>query len=341
MLYDDFINADLNHYPEPGMVPGIRHFRDILKIAPKYSLSADVVQMVETLSWKRPKAILQGLPICFLPFPKIWVEFVYQDFKDAVDRVKNEHELKEMKGAPPPSRMGFLLEQVNDGSISATMGWIHRNIDTDLGFFRELLHLCPVAWIIATGKEYEPVPESVSRVEVNKSIMDKNGYMWEFRNSPADIEAYKELTTRAYPGVTRFSESFYHTVIERMDPVSKAQYDRLIQFDVGGEWRHVLAILMILNSKTCVEYDTVKREKLSKNRVKAGKPPVDDYKEVKFKLSRVQYNAYVASGRKMEDLTKHLVAAHLKVRKTGVFLWSAHVRGYVGEVKIPKRMVVP
>jgi hypothetical protein len=338
MLYDDFLNMDYKYFPVQDMVPSFKKFNDVLKHTPKYSLSADVMQMVETLSWKRPKSILEGLPVCIMPFPKIWVEFVYQDFVKALDRIKGKETLSTIKEAPAPFRMGYLIEQLRDGYIQATLGWIHRKIDTEeAGYFRELLHLCPVCWVMNTQKEYLPHKRTQEWTEP----FNEGTYMFEFKNSSKDVAAFKELSRRSYPGITRFCQDYYNMMVSMLPDREWDRFNRLIQFDVGGEWRHILAILMILNSRTCVEYDTVKREKLSKNRVKAGKPPVDNYKEVKFKLSRVQYNAYVASGRKLEDLTKHLVAAHLKVRKTGVFLWSAHVRGYVGDVKVPKKVVVP
>jgi len=255
----------------------------------------------------------------------------------AAERIKGVGKLKTHADTALPHRQGFLFEDEGYGFIRATMGWQHLNVEHEGRNMGNLIHLCPLSWYINVDKNYELKfwnPREPGELE------DPDSYMWEFRHSQEDISAYDNLADRAIPSPSPYTNHYLDHMKRGMTHAQYQKYLELLQFDVAGEWRHVLAILMVLNSRTCIEYNEVDRTRLSRSRVKSGKSPTDNYREVKFRLSRVQYNVYMASGRKMEDLAKHLVIAHLKIRKTGVFLWSSFVRGYKGEVKVPTKFVV-
>src|SRR5262245_39310126 len=150
MLCDSFIEADENSVPDPLMRRGIARFNRVLKTAPKYILTENVVQMVETLSAKRPSAILKGLPVCFLPHPVIWVEQSYGDFLRALERLEpgSVKGLRQFDEAPAPHRIGYLFEELPDGYMQITLGWEHRNTIIEGQFFKSMLHLCLLNWKI-------------------------------------------------------------------------------------------------------------------------------------------------------------------------------------------------
>jgi hypothetical protein len=340
MLYDDIISANEGSCPDPVMRDGISRFGAVLKDIPKYILTEPIVQMVETLSSKRPTALLHGLPICFLPFPKIWVECLYNDFLQALERVQGEGaigKLRHVEGCDNPHRIGFLFEEETEhGTIAVTMAWSHKNINIKGMFFKSIVNLCVLGWNIYTKSDNNTPFKECAELQPTTKQSD---YLHAFRHSKQDVESYIKLTERMLCGVSEYSQSYYnrnYAFLKATNPAGLDLFYTQMQHDIAGEWRHSLAILMVLNSKTCVEISEV-----CKRRKPIHGKPANTYREVRFRLSRVQRNTYLASGKKLEDLVKHLVSAHLKVRKTGVFLWSSHVRGYKGEASPPVRTVVP
>src|SRR5215469_1337637 len=161
MLCDDFMEANTKTVPDPLVLEGVRNFNSALRDAPKYVLTEHVVQMVETLACKRPSAILNGLPVCFLPHPVIWVEMAYADFLKATNRIIGIDNLRRIPEADNPHRIGYLFEQLDGGYIRITIGWVHHNIETPLGRMPSALQLCILDWTINTSSNFHGPPEYI------------------------------------------------------------------------------------------------------------------------------------------------------------------------------------
>jgi len=346
MLYDAIIEAAAN--PKSNAIlgktyaRGVRRVAEVIKKSPKYVMTPLSVQMMQTLAEKRPSSLVKGLPICYLHHSSMWVEYSYYDFQESL-RIHNIFDtIPEHKGATPPLRLGYLFEQKGKDRIIVTLAWLHKKMEVEGVMLPEMVHIALSEVHIDLSKTDPIITEQDILNEIDES-KQKDGWMYRFRNSIPDIEQFCHLKKR-----TQFGTSFYMAefVFDYLDSISNnpkklKHFEDEMNYDMAGEWRNCLAILMLLNSRNCIEYTEVDRSKLSRNRVKSGKPPTDNFKRMDFKLSRVQQNKYSGSGHKMEDLAKHLVIAHMKVRKSGVYLWNSFVRGYVGEVKFGERIVKP
>jgi hypothetical protein len=90
-----------------------------------------------------------------------------------------------------------------------------------------------------------------------------------------------------------------------------------------GEPGFLIAALALMNSRNASE--TVLTEPHNKPRKSAGKPLLFSYRLVCIPQ---RYQArHLVVGDDPAQLRAHFVRGHFKVRKTGVFFWSAYQRG--------------
>lgn len=106
------------------------------------------------------------------------------------------------------------------------------------------------------------------------------------------------------------------------------------RYDLGAEWRFSVALLTLLNSKNCVEYSEVKEfSKINKIRTKKKQPQLLSHQIVSLSLSKVQKNRMKNMGMTTkEEMRAHLVRGHYKLRKSGLYWWSSHIRGSEGVI---------
>jgi hypothetical protein len=103
--------------------------------------------------------------------------------------------------------------------------------------------------------------------------------------------------------------------------------------DLLSEWRFVLALLTMLNSRNIFDIAPAQDlTKLNKSRGRTGKPPLLVTRTVHLSMSKVQKNRLEAGGSR--NVMAHLVKGHFKIRSTGLFWWTPHVRGNIGTAPI-------
>ena len=347
MLYDTIQEAALIErkfgFPRGLMVWKVA---SAIRAAPKYVLSETVARMINTVAEKGPASLYAGLPICVMPHDRIWVEMRY----DHMLKVLTEIGIRfhEIEGTSNPVNIGYLLEQAGDDHIIVTVAWDHKleNLSPEgrKRLEREGMDRHVMISTLSVGFDVSADVE-VTEEDIRKEVeagheKDPGSWVGRFRQMK-DFQASASFMKRIRADVSPYTEDYVDMILRGKInyPGGWKQLEAESLHDIGGEWRRALAILMVFNSKTAVEYVEQDRSKLSKARVRKGKLPTDNYKLVNMYLTKVQRNRLMTSGVKMADLAKHMVGAHFKVRKTGVFLWSAHVRGYVGEVKVPEKFV--
>jgi hypothetical protein len=342
MLFDDILEAAIptkGRSYTPGLITVLRTFGQQIARSPRYVLTEDMVWVTEQIAESKPSTFTKGLPLCRLPHPVMWLElpFVFRQNFRAANHPADYHapfDAADKDFAPPPATIGFLLEEVGERMIQVTHAWVHRD---------GAVNICIRGMLISTGPDLLNPPESL---ETSKREMDKSPHSWAARHTrtAADLAALNELYCRldtvGLPIMDPYMRELYHAA--RGNPATLAKYDAMADYDLLGEWRFVLASLMMLNSRNILDYQEVDRSKLNKARAKnPRKPPALDYHMVNFRISRVARNAGKAHGMTNEELKKHMVQGHPKVRRTGVFWWSPFIRGYQGEVTPPTYIVRP
>lgn len=111
--------------------------------------------------------------------------------------------------------------------------------------------------------------------------------------------------------------------------------------DVQDEIASTLALLILINSKNCVEVaPSAPPPKLNRARAKRGQTPLVTYSTVRINLSRTQRNAAAARGLSETEMQLHKVRGHFKVRRTGVFWWNDYERGSAAHGTVEQSYVV-
>lgn len=293
--------------------------------AERFVLQRDAVFLIHSVSNVPPSRLVPALQICRMPFPRMWVEFVYKDRDDWHAWSKVERESYADSSAP--ARLGFYLEQKDESgrAIDVTVVWRHNN-DPNFGGRAIVIggysmHLNTQEGVTvsdATRAHYAHALAHPTEMDIkfgaNKRYSD-----------PRDNEAAMEMEERISVDFSLYMAPFWEW-IQKNHPEEEASLRERALFDLLQEWRFILGLLMVLNSRNLIEYSApIVFDKLNKARKAKGAPPLHAHREIRLGLSLVQRNRL--GGGRTSDLMAHLVRGHFKVRRTGLFWWSPHVRG--------------
>lgn len=329
MLADDLIAYPQTERFRKIVLPSQRRgfealARDVAQ-AQRFVLTRDAVLLIHSISAIPMARITPALAICRMPFPKMWVELVYRD-RDDYYRMANIR-LNTLENASSPSRLGFYLEQMDKEGriIDCTIVWRHlqdRNVQGEsivVGGFSIRIDTTPGIEIS------EQTRANFARALSNPSEIEREFHLVREYDNPIEKEAALELETRITLGYARYMQTFW-AVTERRFPKTIPELRKHAVFDCLEEWRFILGLLTIINSRNVISYsDPITYEKLNKQRAKKHQPLMHDHREIRLSLSRVQRNRTGDSGH--VDVKAHTVLGHWKLRRTGLFWWSPHIRG--------------
>lgn len=297
---------------------------DVMR-AERFVLQRDAVFLTHTVCNIAPSRIIPGLQICRMPFPRMWVEFVYKDRDDwyAFSKIKPTT----YDDASHPARLGFYLEQKDDSGrlINVTVVWRHND---DPHFGGRAIVIGGYAMQLNTHDNIEVSTATRNYVEwsfAHPSEMDiKFGANKRYKD-PRDEEAALELQERINVDFSVYMSPFWEWIRKNHPEEESALKERAL-FDLLQEWRFILGLLMVINSRNLLAYSpSIVFDKLNKARKAKGAPLLHSYREIRLGLSLVQRNRL--GGVHINDIMAHLVRGHFKVRRTGLFWWSPHVRG--------------
>jgi hypothetical protein len=160
---------------------------------------------------------------------------------------------------------------------------------------------------------------------------------WEnFASNPREIEAMRTLDRHMMPGISPHGVGIISMVLSSANKAMIRDFTTKWECDMQGEGGWVNCFLAMLNSKNpCVEHTSVDLSRLNKSRRKLGRSEFLPYQRTRLAMSRSQARIAQARGIDREAARAHLVRGHFKIRSSGVFWWSAFVRGDAskGEVK--------
>lgn len=324
----EFLESPYSKLYGPEQFQAYLEFKERLVGAPRFVLERDAVHLIQNLSeTTTPKRFLDALGICRLPYPKMWVEFAFADRTEWLLEAKKAGLYNpDWKDEPAaPQRMGYFLEAISDDAIRITLLWTH--VD-------DILNFCYLGLEIEIGEHGVKI-DSLSAIPDSKTVRPKNKRSWAGKwSGKADEEAAAdELSRRIRFVVPPYLVPSIGVIQETM---GEATLDRLAQsavYDTAAEWRWCLSLLALLNSRNVVELGEEHTfEKLNRRRVQKGQMPLMSHRPVRISLSKVQTNRMKSDGvGTSAEMRAHMVRGHFKVRKTGVFFWSGHVRGKKAE----------
>lgn len=329
MLADDVIayprTTRFKEIVLPAQYPGYEALAHDVANAERFVLRRDAVLTIHSISAISMSRITPALQICRMPFPKMWVEFVYQDREDYYQMANVA--LNNLATASSPSRLGFYLEQTDDTGrvIDCTIVWRHlkdRNVGGEsivIGGFSIKIDTTPGVQIT------DEVRANFARAMANPTALEKEFSLARAFDDPIDREAALELETRISMQCATYMLPFW-VFMTRHHPEEMEELRKHAVFDCLQEWRFIIGLLTVINSRNVVNYsDPITYEKLNKQRAKKDLPLMHNHREIRLALSRVQRNR-TGSGEHI-DVKAHTVMGHWKLRRSGLFWWSPHIRG--------------
>lgn len=323
MLFDTilaFPDSELAGKYIPENVTGFRELGGHLRQSQRFVLHRDAVMMTLNIAESSPKRFLSALGVCRLPFPKMWVEFVFKDREDWHRHlIEKGRTVVNRDDAPPPQRLGFYLEQQDDEgrSILVQPAWVHLDGSPSV---------CNLVYLINTDPSWKPSSEMLEKRRFDISKGYEKGWADSWIGKKDEIEAAVELECRLETIVPPWLRDTWRVV----SSLGKEKFDHFCEmalYDLRSEWRFTLALLTMLNSRNVIEISPENDlSKLNKARTKSGKAPLLSSHDIRLSLSRVQRNRIGGSGAGMQYQAA-IVRGHWKLRSSGLFWWNPYLRG--------------
>jgi hypothetical protein len=316
-----------------------------LKSAQRFVVTPDARTAIRALLSSRPSSVRTALEFARLPYPTCWFE--WEPPADASPlgagqlKCKRVGALFEQLGGPLEA--GFFtawkfddgVEHLRDPRFQkypqmrdlAQFGVSSMQAGFDFSSFDgEVTLLKKPGWTRH---------RSPNRDDLEKMRNDaKNGVRYALKEEGEHL-ALLNIEKRCVYRI--FEEIGGYDMIQMAGAMGGGDYVSSAIRDVSDEIGHLVATLVLMNSKNCVALRPYEPPlKLNKARLKAGKTALLPYSTVEITLNRPAQRAVEgASESEREAMRLHLVRGHFKVRKTGVFWWHHFMRGdeSKGEVK--------
>jgi hypothetical protein len=319
-----------------------------IKSAQRFLVSEDVRGAIAALLCSKPTTLIEASRFAKLPFDRCWFEW------DA-PAVPNLH-----PGQVTVRRCGALMENYGPHGFTVWTAWEY---DHDSFCARAISDYPDMAEIVEKLPPYN-MSSLVGAYDLSSMVAppimlsDRAGPERWFQTTPLTSESLNSLRDDERNGIrhvlknpTEFAalQALAGRVCFRVHWETHGERKISAQWldsgdtssvlhDVQDEMGHLLATLVLMNSKNCIQVaPTVPDEKLNKARRKRGKVELLPYSTVSIELTQSQQRA-VDSGRiSREEARRHLVRGHFKVRATGVFWWGQFMRGSLAHGAVERK----
>lgn len=330
MLADDliaYVQADEFKVLLPTQKSGYYAMVERVRKAQRYVLNRDATFMVHTISESSPKRFHKAMSICRLPFPVIWIEFSYHDRSQWMqDAIKRGMTITHNPEASDPVRLGFLMEQdANDPeTIYVQLAWMHSEM-------KHHVSISNLSLEIYTGSDERTISQDIKDyLRETKAGQDSKWRKW--MNDPEEFAAGCALESRISEHVPDAMGAMWAQIL-KLSEKDREYILQMARFDLRSEWRFTLALLTVLNSRNIIDYGpSADLSKINKARIKNYKQPLLTHREIKLMPSRVQRNR-IGTHVSGKDFHSHLVTGHFKLRSSGLFWWTPHIRGTKGMIE--------
>ena len=307
--------------------------------AERFVLHDDVAEAGYQLIRSRPSSLLDAMPLCRLPYRKLWIEWrgSVSTASWPVYPTTESNPANRTVPRPVPRRMGCLIEATaaDDRAGQMTWAWVHGE---------DRVNVCPLAanfnWaedadISADGRAavadaYQgfarrwlgDVDEAAAE-ELMKSRPD-----WiKLAHDPREREAVRGLLRHERGWFSRHARKFLDMMATNATPQGFAKMISAWEGDICGEAAFVTCFVMMLNSRNAVDHEREDRVKLNRARERRGKPTLLPYSVTRLHLSKRLRTAQTQGSMTREQARQHIVRGHFKIRRTGIFWWTPFLRG--------------
>lgn len=309
-----------------------------MKEAEYFVFDEQAVAMAVNVSQSKPSSIIACLPFVKLPAPLLWIEFSNQHLRQAMGamgspNIRGERHIVDIE------RTGFLLweedgqilmdhvhrDRIPGGGTTITLANVRLAFDPDTDSRRHEMVASMSHLIDKLSHSGEPVEDDGPPIVTGKIAkrikqIDKD-----------DVEAIamKQLSWRF--GMAPHPDQ--KALRQAMLSIMPEQKLKLMEADQTNDAFRIfvnliLPGLILLNCRNAVRREVVPPpEKLNKQRVKKGKPPIEGYQYVRLHLTPKKKRLYERYGISTHSTTGGVVIGHFKVRQSGIFWWNPHWRG--------------
>jgi len=309
----------------------------VMRGAQCFDISDNVVDICDNLTNTRPSTVMSALPMLRMPYQKIWLEWTHADHRKGVPS---------SNGKPVPQKMGCYIESDSTGSKGVVVFFWRHNKLHDLPPGLDELSINPVGVVFDWSQEPgKPPREQYADLflgnsglpikvhpqqgyEAHRDAMVKGAKWRKFASEEKEVRAFMALQARSdVVPLLQFHE-LYEACGDSLLPGGHL-YESFVG-DLAGEFSFIESFILMLNSKnTIIEQRREDLSRLNKARAKNRRPPLREFTTTHIRLSRVQGNRHgIRGGGWHESARQHMVRGHFKLRRSGVYWWSAHPRGF-------------
>jgi hypothetical protein len=312
-----------------------------LQSAQRFEFDDRFTLACETLANSKPSSLTAALPLCRLPYKKVWLEWRGSALK-----------LAEKGDYTPPSKLGCLLESQGDDlqTVSATWAWHHEEPATGgvsvcpLGAFMSWnpdKEIPDVLRELADRLQTQASPEHIAAAQAIFKLISAerlltnseaanlmlSGKFARHARSTEEVDAFRKIASHSMTIIPSHTEAFFSAMMNGANAATRAKLITMWRSDLSGEAAFVQCAIALLNSRNCVSHSNVDLAKLNKSRIKHRKPPLLSYSITRLDLSKTQRRVAAAGGVEVSAAQRHLVRGHPKVRKSGIYWWTPFMRG--------------
>jgi hypothetical protein len=285
-----------------------------------FVLSDAVADAAAQVAMAQPGSILTALPMCRLPFPKMWIEFA-------------SHARSTWTKADTPERdthrIGFLVETRDDPQHGhMALAYAHPN-----GAISPAVYETVFDWR-KDGNDVAELRAKLLRqdttVEYLRQFVDEMPpHLQKIVRSDTAAQDLIELERRFALIPSQLYGDFWREIGRRYSPgsppIQKLYSDALE--DWAREPIFLMSALLLINTKNGTTVAPSDLDALNRKRRRLGRKPLFSYHTVELSLSKTQNRRLAAAGIAADERRAHLVRGHFKLRRSGVYWWTPHVRG--------------
>lgn len=318
MLADEIL-AESGH-PEP-MQQMYNSIGQSLQQAQRFVLDQDVVAAACAVSESMPSSVLQGLPLCRLPFHRTWFEYAGQHRPGQPD-----------DGTSIPHRVGLLVEappRVSDQFVLSVF-WKHA------GVAAKSVEVCPASILLDFSPDASLAKDPFLQIQkmglsekIVADMLEQRGQSGDRKvlRQKKELDATLALSNRIFFMPSPYFASVGLAIEKHSGPEAVKKLLLAAQSDVEAEISILTSTLMLLNSKNGISAEQRDIQKLNKSRQAKGARPLLEHWMLSLSLSRSLINVARSNGMSRNEMRAHLVRGHFKIRRTGIYWWSPFVRG--------------
>jgi hypothetical protein len=198
------------------------------------------------------------------------------------------------------------------------------------------VELCPVALLIDMTAEghlaHDPQGAAQKRdatIQGLQKLLLSSTQRWDQKvaANPRELEAMLALSNRIFFVRSTYFAPVATAIVQHSGARALERLLNLSRPNAEAEAGLLLAILMLLNSRNGTSREPADLTKINAARRKQGRHPLLDFCTVNLRLSASRSRALGRSDVPVHLMRAHLVRGHFKIRRSGIYWWSPHIRG--------------